>query len=251
MSSTTAAQYSLNLRVRLDNVPGVLGSLASAIGDAGGNIFAIEGFVAKGPVLERNIVVNCANVEHQEKVLAAAEAGVDAVDCAMDALSGNTSQATLGSVVEALKHTDRDTGLSMDAVREISNYWEEVRGEYAAFETGMLTIPMDVVITAVAAGKLGSTDADDMFRVIPLVEGFESSASQARVRVLHAGADAPAVDIDVFNDATVDVPAAAFGRFADTGAAGVALPSGQALAIGIWAGGEYVFDSIELRELDD
>ncbi len=45
-------------------------------------------------------------------ILAASEAGVDAVDCAMDALSGNTSQATLGSVVEALKHTDRDTGLT-------------------------------------------------------------------------------------------------------------------------------------------
>jgi hypothetical protein len=109
-----------------------------------------------------------------------------------------------------------------------------------AFETGNLTIPMDAVITAVAAGKLGSMDADDMFRVIPLVEGFESSATQARVRVLHAGADAPAVDIDVFNDETVDVPAAAFGRFVDTGAAGVALPSGQALAIGIWAGGSRV-----------
>ncbi len=78
MGSTTAAQYSLNLRVRLDNVPGVLGSLASAIGDAGGNIFAIEGFVAKGPVLERNIVVNCAGVEHQNEVLAIADA-VDGV----------------------------------------------------------------------------------------------------------------------------------------------------------------------------
>ncbi|MGI9594540.1 MAG: NAD-dependent malic enzyme, partial [Acidimicrobiales bacterium] len=78
MSTTTAAQYSLNLRVRLDNVPGVLGSLASAIGDVGGNIFAIEGFVAKGPVLERNIVVNCANVEHQDEVLATAQA-VDGV----------------------------------------------------------------------------------------------------------------------------------------------------------------------------
>lgn len=74
MSSTTAAQYSLNLRVRLDNVPGVLGKLASAIGDAGGNIFAVEGFVAKGPVLERNIVVNCSSVEHQEQVLVAAAA---------------------------------------------------------------------------------------------------------------------------------------------------------------------------------
>jgi len=37
-------------------------------------------------------------------ILAAAAAGVDAVDCAMDALSGNTSQPALGSIVEALRH---------------------------------------------------------------------------------------------------------------------------------------------------
>ena len=44
-------------------------------------------------------------------ILAAADAGVDAVDAAMDAFSGGTSQACLGSVVEALRNTDRDTGL--------------------------------------------------------------------------------------------------------------------------------------------
>ncbi len=78
MSSTPTAQYSLNLRVRLDNVPGVLGRLATAIGDAGGNIFAIEGFVAKGPVLERDIVVNCSGVDHQMTVVEVAK-GVDGV----------------------------------------------------------------------------------------------------------------------------------------------------------------------------
>ena len=41
----TATQYSISLDVTLDNVPGVLGRLCSAIGEAGGNIFAIEGFV--------------------------------------------------------------------------------------------------------------------------------------------------------------------------------------------------------------
>jgi Pyruvate carboxylase len=61
-------------------------------------------------------------------IMAASAAGVDAVDAAMDALSGNTSQPTLGSVVEALRHTERDTGLDMSAIREISNYWEAVRG---------------------------------------------------------------------------------------------------------------------------
>jgi len=65
-------------------------------------------------------------------VLAAADAGVDAVDAAMDAFSGGTSQPCLGSIVEALDHTERDTGLDIAAIRRMSNYWEAVRHQYAA-----------------------------------------------------------------------------------------------------------------------
>ena len=50
-------------------------------------------------------------------VLAAAEAGADAVDAAMDAFSGGTSQPCLGSIVEALAHTEHDTGLDPTAIR--------------------------------------------------------------------------------------------------------------------------------------
>jgi len=92
-------------------------------------------------------------------ILAASEAGVDAVDCAMDALSGNTSQATLGSVVEALKHTDRDTGIDMKTVREISDYWEEVRGQYAAFETGMQAPSSEVYLHEMPGGQFTNLKA--------------------------------------------------------------------------------------------
>ena len=92
-------------------------------------------------------------------ILAASEAGVDAVDCAMDALSGNTSQATLGSVVSALQHTDRDTGLSMKAIREISDYWEEVRGQYAAFETGMQAPSSEVYLHEMPGGQFTNLKA--------------------------------------------------------------------------------------------
>ena len=92
-------------------------------------------------------------------ILAAAEAGVDAVDCAMDAFSGNTSQATLGSVVESLRHTDRDTGLDMTAVREISDYWEEVRHQYAAFETGMQAPSSEVYLHEMPGGQFTNLKA--------------------------------------------------------------------------------------------
>jgi malate dehydrogenase (oxaloacetate-decarboxylating) len=72
--STPSTQYSLSLTVSLQNVPGVLGRLTTAIGEAGGNIFAVDSFVAKGPTLERTIVVNCSDVEHQGRVVAAVDA---------------------------------------------------------------------------------------------------------------------------------------------------------------------------------
>ena len=78
MSTPTATQFSITLDVTLDNVPGVLGRLCSAIGEAGGNIFAIEGFVAKGEELERDIVVNCRSVEHQQDIVEAV-VGTDGV----------------------------------------------------------------------------------------------------------------------------------------------------------------------------
>ncbi|WP_333682748.1 pyruvate carboxylase, partial [Pontibaca methylaminivorans] len=91
--------------------------------------------------------------------LAAAEAGVDAVDCAMDALSGNTAQPTLGSLVEALRHTDRDTGLDITAIREISDYWEAVRGQYAAFETGLQSPSSEVYLHEMPGGQFTNLKA--------------------------------------------------------------------------------------------
>jgi pyruvate carboxylase len=92
-------------------------------------------------------------------ILAAAEAGVDAVDCAMDALSGNTSQATLGTVVEMLAHSDRATGLDIGAIREISNYWETVRAHYAAFESGMQAPASEVYLHEMPGGQFTNLKA--------------------------------------------------------------------------------------------
>ncbi len=92
-------------------------------------------------------------------IMAAAEAGVDAVDAAMDALSGNTSQPTLGSVVESLHHTDRDTGLDVNAIREMSNYWEAVRGQYAAFESGMQAPASEVYLHEMPGGQFTNLKA--------------------------------------------------------------------------------------------
>ncbi|MEO1678594.1 MAG: pyruvate carboxylase [Pseudomonadota bacterium] len=92
-------------------------------------------------------------------ILAAAESGVDAVDCAMDALSGNTSQATLGTIVEALQGQERDTGLDIGAVRAMSNYWEAVRAHYAAFETGLQAPASEVYLHEMPGGQFTNLKA--------------------------------------------------------------------------------------------
>ncbi|MDH2329218.1 pyruvate carboxylase, partial [Cereibacter sp. SYSU M97828] len=92
-------------------------------------------------------------------ILAAAEAGVDAVDAAMDAFSGGTSQPCLGSIVEALRGTDRDTGLDGTAIREISDYWGAVRGQYAAFESGLASPASEVWLHEMPGGQFTNLKA--------------------------------------------------------------------------------------------
>ncbi len=77
-------------------------------------------------------------------VLAAVEAGVDAVDGAMDAMSGLTSQPSLGAIVAALEHTERDSGLTPGRIAPFSRYWEGVRRYYAPFEADIRSGTSDV-----------------------------------------------------------------------------------------------------------
>ncbi|MBM4131267.1 DUF4397 domain-containing protein [bacterium] len=103
------------------------------------------------------------------------------------------------------------------------------------FQTGPVTVPEGARITAIAAGLAGSSAAADKLRVLLMAESFSApGAANAIVRVVHASADAPTVAVDVGNDGTPEI--ASLARFADTGGAGVALPAGSPLAIGIWAG---------------
>ncbi|NOR63068.1 MAG: pyruvate carboxylase [Rhodobacteraceae bacterium] len=92
-------------------------------------------------------------------ILAASEAGVDAVDVAMDAFSGGTSQPCLGSVVEALRNTDRDTGLDIGVIRKTSDYWEAVRQQYAAFESGLAAPASEVYLHEMPGGQFTNLKA--------------------------------------------------------------------------------------------
>ncbi|MBL8350160.1 MAG: pyruvate carboxylase [Burkholderiaceae bacterium] len=77
-------------------------------------------------------------------VLAAIEAGADAVDGALDAMSGLTSQPNLSAIAAALAGTERDPGLSLAALEAASMYWEGVRRFYAPFESEIRSGTADV-----------------------------------------------------------------------------------------------------------
>jgi pyruvate carboxylase len=70
-------------------------------------------------------------------LLAAVEAGVDAVDVAAASMAGTTSQVSMSALVAALENTERDTGLSLAAVESLEPYFEAVRKLYAPFESGL------------------------------------------------------------------------------------------------------------------
>ena len=76
--------------------------------------------------------------------LAAINAGCDAVDGALDAMSGLTSQPNLSSIAAALAGSERDPGLSFDRLHEASTYWEGVRRYYAPFESEIRAGTADV-----------------------------------------------------------------------------------------------------------
>jgi pyruvate carboxylase len=85
-------------------------------------------------------------------IMAATE-GVDIVDTAFAPMAGLTSQPSLNALVEALRFTDRDTGMSFDELQTTANYWEGVRSLYTPFETGQKAASSEVYLHEMPGGQ--------------------------------------------------------------------------------------------------
>ena len=70
-------------------------------------------------------------------LMAAINAGVDAVDVASAPMAGTTSQPSASALIAALEHTERDAGISLAAVTALEPYWQAVRSVYSPFESGL------------------------------------------------------------------------------------------------------------------
>ena len=86
-------------------------------------------------------------------VLMAAEAGVDVADLAISSLSGLTSQPSLNAVVAALQGTERDTGLDLNRLQQLTDYWEDVRKRYTSFEAGLVSPATDIYRYEIPGGQ--------------------------------------------------------------------------------------------------
>lgn len=85
-------------------------------------------------------------------MLACGKAGADVVDAALDAMSGTTSQPSLGALIASTSGTDLETGLDLSKVQAVNEYWEECRGLYAPFESGQKTGSSDVYVHEMPGG---------------------------------------------------------------------------------------------------
>ena len=85
--------------------------------------------------------------------LLAAEAGVDVVDCAISSMSSLTSQPSLNAVVAALEGTERDTGLDLNRLQHLTDYWEDVRKRYDSFEAGIKCPATDIYRYEIPGGQ--------------------------------------------------------------------------------------------------
>ena len=110
-------------------------------------------------------------------VLAAAEAGCDAVDGAIDAMSGLTSQPNLGSIAEALRHGERDPGIDTANLRRLSTYWEQVRQGYAAFESDIRSGASEVYVHGMPGGQY--TNLREQARALGIDEARWPEVAQA------------------------------------------------------------------------
>ena len=88
----------------------------------------------------------------------AIEAGVDMVDTAISSLSMGTSHYATECLVAALKDTPRDTGLDLNLLEEINDYFTEVRNNYAEFESDFKSVDINILKSQIPGGMISNME---------------------------------------------------------------------------------------------
>ncbi|MDV6012859.1 pyruvate carboxylase [Haloechinothrix sp. LS1_15] len=145
--------------------------LAEQIVDAGAHVLAIKDMAGllRAPAAAR--LVSALRAEFDLPVhihthdtaggqlatyLAAVQAGADAIDGAVASMAGTTSQPSLSAIVAATDHSDRPTGVDLQAVSDLEPYWEMVRKVYGPFEAGLSSPTGRVYHHEIPGGQLSN-----------------------------------------------------------------------------------------------
>ncbi|KAL1934537.1 hypothetical protein VTP01DRAFT_6719 [Rhizomucor pusillus] len=86
-------------------------------------------------------------------MLAAAAAGADVIDAAIDSMSGMTSQPAMGALVAGLEQTNLGTGIRMEDIQAINSYWEQCRLLYSCFEANVKAADSGVYLHGMPGGQ--------------------------------------------------------------------------------------------------
>jgi pyruvate carboxylase len=151
-------KYSLNYYIRLAKELEKMGAHVLSIKDMAGlcKPYAAQRLVT---VLRQEVGLPIHFHTHDtsginaSSILKASEAGVHAADAAAASMSGTTSQPNLNSIVAALQHTERDTGLDLDALNAYADYWETVRTWYRPFDNAPPAGTAEVYIHEMPGGQ--------------------------------------------------------------------------------------------------
>jgi pyruvate carboxylase len=152
-------KYSLNYYVDLAGQLVGLGAHVLAIKDMAGLLkpraatLLVEVLRATFPDVPIHVHTHDTAGTGVASMIAAAWAGADIVDAAISSMSGMTSQPSLGAIVAAMQGGERETGMTIADLQALNTYWEQARGLYAPFESGMHSGSSDVYLHEMPGGQ--------------------------------------------------------------------------------------------------
>eukprot|EP00569_Conticribra_weissflogii_P007189 CAMPEP_0171351004 /NCGR_PEP_ID=MMETSP0878-20121228/37862_1 /TAXON_ID=67004 /ORGANISM="Thalassiosira weissflogii, Strain CCMP1336" /LENGTH=1237 /DNA_ID=CAMNT_0011856113 /DNA_START=103 /DNA_END=3816 /DNA_ORIENTATION=- len=159
VADPTKGKYNLEYYVKLADELVAMGVHSLAIKDMAGLLTPAATKMLVGAIREQHPNVPIHVHTHDTpgtgvaSMLAAAEAGADIVDVAIDAMSGLTSQPSMGALVSMLAGTEHDTGIDKKMIGPLNTYWENTRSVYLPFESGQLSGSSDVYEHEIPGGQ--------------------------------------------------------------------------------------------------
>jgi oxaloacetate decarboxylase alpha subunit len=185
ISYTTSPVHTMDLWVSLGKQIEDMGAHSICIKDMAGLLKPYDAYelvtrLKKSTNLPIHMQCHATTGLSTPSIIKAAEAGIDNVDTAISSLSMTYGHSPTETIVASLEGTARDTGLDLNKLEEIAEYFREIRKKYAQFEGSLKGVDGRILVAQVPGGMLtnmesqlkeqGAADRfDDVMREIPRV----------------------------------------------------------------------------------